>query len=367
MNTTAPPAISPERSSSREVPISGQVSQVTGDGVFSDLVNLLLPSSLYSTELSNNNNSCKSTPVTSKEVFQESESPELKAKRVARRVSSRRKECPGCGQVSLCPGQVCCERCVRAQKQLLALASNNTMERDKLTILTPGTSVSSSTEVTSQSPPAISSLRESSLSRSKKCPASSKTVLPSRSTWCKSSSNRSVQEFQDVGTPVRARRMSSRRKECAGCGCVSLLPGKSVCCNSCEAAQEKLLLQARKKHCKTRKVDKSKHRTVQVSSSTTITREVSPATQSSGAAPGRALKRRIRECPSCGEFLVLPCQAVCCDSCVSVSEASPPPPEPAVVYPSIVYVCPGLGKSARPCKVRMMDVEVLTTRLSRIK
>ena len=137
MNTTAPPAISPERSSSREVPISGQVSQVTGDGVFSDLVNLLLPSSLYSTELSNNNNSCKSTPVTSKEVFQESESPELKAKRVARRVSSRRKECPGCGQVSLCPGQVCCERCVRAQKQLLALASNNTMERDKLTILTP--------------------------------------------------------------------------------------------------------------------------------------------------------------------------------------------------------------------------------------
>ena len=216
-------AISPERSSSREVPISGQVSQVTGDGV-------------------------------------------------------------------------------RAQKQLLALASNNTMERDKLTILTPGTSVSSSTEVTSQSPPAISSLRESSLSRSKKCPASSKTVLPSRSTWCKSSSNTSVQEFQDVGTPVRARRMSSRRKECAGCGCVSLLPGKSVCCDSCEAAQDKLLLQARKKHCKTRKVDKSKHRTVQVSSSTTITREVSPATQSSGAAPGRALKRRIRECPSCGEF-----------------------------------------------------------------
>jgi len=42
-----------------------------------------------------------------------------------------------------------------------------------------------------------------------------------------------------------------------------------------------------------------------------------------------------------------------------VPEVTPPPPEPAVVYPSIVYVCPGLGKGGRPCKERMMDANAL--------
>merc|ERR1719187_767421 len=83
---------------------------------------------LSSTDLSNNNNnSRKSFPVTSKEGFQVSGSPELKA----RKRSSRRKECPGCGQVSLCHSQVCCERCVMAQKQLLSLARKTIKERVK--------------------------------------------------------------------------------------------------------------------------------------------------------------------------------------------------------------------------------------------